>query len=108
MLGKKPVWHRVAEAGSCPPGSLRAAMAGDTPVVLANVAGAFYALRDRCSHANYPLSDGKLAGDQIECAYHGARFDVASGRPRCLPAIRSVRSYPTEVRDAAVFVLADP
>ena len=106
MFRKKPEWHCVADVESCPPGSLLAVMAGDTPVVLANVDGTFYALRDRCSHADYPLSDGTLDGDQVECMYHGARFDLVSGRPRCLPAIRPVRSYPTEVRDAAVFVLA--
>ena len=108
MFRKKatPEWHCVADAESCPSGSLLAVMAGDTPVVLANVDGHFYALQDRCSHADYPLSDGMLEGDQIECMYHGARFDVASGRPRCLPAIRPVRSYQTEVRDSAVFVLA--
>lgn len=106
MFRKKPQWHCVADVDACPPGSLLAVMAGDTPAVLANVDGTFYALRDRCSHADYPLSDGSLDGDQIECMYHGARFDLASGRARCLPAIRPVRSYPTEVRESAVFVLA--
>jgi phenylpropionate dioxygenase-like ring-hydroxylating dioxygenase large terminal subunit len=33
------------------------------------------ALDDRCSHRNYPLSVGAFVGDEIQCGYHGLRFD---------------------------------
>ena len=74
------------------------------PVVLANVDGDIYALEDRCSHQDYPLSAGELEGDELECTFHGARFDVCSGRALQLPAIAPVRSFPVEVRDDDIFV----
>ena len=43
-------------------------------------------------------------GSLLECIYHGARFDVRSGRAMRLPAIRPVKTFPVEVRDGAVFV----
>jgi len=97
-------WVRVAAVGECPVGGLKAADAGGTAIVLANVAGRICALQDRCSHEEYPLSDGELDGDQVVCAYHGARFDACSGARRALPAVLPVPSYPVEVRGDDVYV----
>jgi nitrite reductase/ring-hydroxylating ferredoxin subunit len=97
-------WVRVASVGECPPGNLLGVEAGRERVVLANVDGDVYALLDRCSHQDYPLSDGELLGTKLECLYHGARFDVVTGRAVQLPAIRPVRSFPVEVRGEDVYV----
>ena len=97
-------WVRVATVEECPPGTLLGVGAGNERIVLANVEGEIYALLDRCSHQDYPLSDGELDGYRLECIYHGASFDVCTGRALQLPAIRPVKSFPVEVRDGAVFV----
>ena len=99
-----PDWVRVASVGECPPGRLLAVAAGVERIVLANVEGDYYALLDRCSHQDFPLSDGELDGDRLECIYHGAQFDVCTGRAMQLPAIRPVRTFPVEVRDGEVWV----
>lgn len=33
------------------------------------------ALLDRCPHRFAPLSEGQLVGDELQCGYHGLRFD---------------------------------
>ena len=99
-----PEWVRVAAADACPPGSLLGVAAGSQRIVLANVEGDIYALLDRCSHQDFPLSDGELVGDRLECLYHGAQFDVCTGRAMQLPAIRPVKTFPVEVRADGVFV----
>ena len=38
-----------------------------------------HVIEDQCSHMNYPLSDGELDNDEIECSYHGAKFNIKSG-----------------------------
>jgi 3-phenylpropionate/trans-cinnamate dioxygenase ferredoxin component len=79
-------------------GLLGVEVEGQKLVLIATGDGAYYALQDRCSHADFPLSDGELIdGERLECHYHGAKFDVASGRAVALPAIRPVRSYPVEL-----------
>jgi 3-phenylpropionate/trans-cinnamate dioxygenase ferredoxin subunit len=100
-------WVKVASQSECPVGGLKGVMAEDTPVVLANVDGTVCALKDRCSHEDYPLSDGELDGSEIVCLYHGARFDACSGARRALPAVRPVQSFPVEVRDGDVYVDVD-
>jgi 3-phenylpropionate/trans-cinnamate dioxygenase ferredoxin subunit len=73
-------------------------------IVLANVEGDLYALLDRCTHQDYPLSDGELDGTRLECMYHGAKFDVCTGRAMQLPAIRPVKTFEVEVREGDVYV----
>jgi len=97
-------WVRVAAADACPAGQLKAVDANGTAVVLANVDGTICALRDQCSHEEYPLSDGELDGQDVVCMYHGARFDACTGARKALPAVRPVKSYPVEVRDGGVYV----
>lgn len=97
-------WVRAAAEGDCAPGSLLGVVVEGTPVVLANVDGDIYALEDLCSHDAFPLSDGELAGSDVVCMYHGARFDACTGARKSLPAVRPVKSFPTDVREGAVFV----
>lgn len=97
-------WVRVANDGDCPRGKLKFVMADGMPVVLANVDGTICALRDQCSHEEFPLSDGELDGDEIVCIYHGARFDACTGARKSLPAVRPVQSFPVEIRDGEIFV----
>lgn len=63
-----------------------------------------YALRDECSHASIPLSEGDVEGCEIECWLHGSRFDVRTGKPVNLPATEAVPTYPTQIEGDAVLV----
>lgn len=109
MLRKKtasgePRWVRVASVGDVPADQLLPVNTDAGPVVLASVDGVIYALEDRCSHQDYPLSAGDLEDGQLECAFHGARFDVRTGRATQLPAVTPVRTFDVEVRDGGVYL----
>lgn len=95
---------RVAALDDVPPGTLLGVEVAGARVCLANVDGEIYALQDNCSHKDFPLSAGELDDGQLECSWHGARFDVESGRALCLPAIRPVRTYDVKVEDGQIFV----
>jgi len=97
-------WIKVGTLEDCPPGSLRSVMVGINPVVLANVDGTIYAVMDRCSHEDLPLSDGEVEGCNVVCQYHGARFDLATGAARSLPAVRPIKTFPVELRDDGIYV----
>lgn len=100
-------WTRVASAADVPKGGLSAVTTGNARIVLANVDGEFHALEDRCSHQDFPLSSGELEGCELECPFHGATFDVRSGRATRLPAVRPVRTYDAQVVDGQVYVWLD-
>lgn len=99
-------WVKVAETSDCAEeGCLHAASAEGHKVVLVRTDGDLYALEDRCSHQDFPLSEGEVEEDGvIECIFHGARFDIRSGKALSLPAIKPVKTYPVEVRDDGVYV----
>ena len=94
----------VAKADDIPPGQVRVYEVGDRRIALCNVGGTLYAIDDVCTHDGGPLDQGELAGDQIECPRHGARFDVRTGRALTLPAVRPVGTYPVQVQGNEVMV----
>jgi nitrite reductase/ring-hydroxylating ferredoxin subunit len=51
-----------------------------TPLVVFRSGETVQVLRNRCAHMNLPLSPGKFDGTHITCAFHGARFDVRTGK----------------------------
>lgn len=98
---------RVASAKDVPPDELTAVSTDRGPVVLAWTDGRICALEDRCSHQDYPLSAGDLEDGEVECIFHGARFDLCTGRATRLPAVAPVRAYQVEVRDGGVYLRLD-
>jgi vanillate O-demethylase monooxygenase subunit len=66
-------------------------------------------IADRCGHRKFPLSRGRVVGDDIECGYHGIRF---AGNGRCtlvpsqetLPKGLDVRAYAVAEGSALVWV----
>jgi phenylpropionate dioxygenase-like ring-hydroxylating dioxygenase large terminal subunit len=61
-------------------------MLGEPILLGRDAAGAPFALRDLCPHRGMPLSAGRFDGCQVECCYHGWRFDT-SGRCTMIPAL---------------------
>ena len=97
-------WTKVGGVEDCPEGQLFGAVVDGNKIVIANVDGDLYALKDRCSHANFPLHDGELNGSELTCIHHGAKFDACTGEARGFPAIRPVETYEVEVRDGDIFI----
>ncbi len=98
---------KVCEASELAPGAMEEVEVNGVRVALCNVDGTFYAVRDECSHEEFPLSAGELEGRVVTCALHGAQFDVSTGRVRALPATSPVTTYPVKVENGAVYVAAE-
>jgi 3-phenylpropionate/trans-cinnamate dioxygenase ferredoxin subunit len=75
-----------------------------TPVAVVRTGGEVYALRDVCSHAEVPLSEGEVDGCTLECWLHGSRFDVRTGEPTGPPATAPVPIYPVKIEGDDVYV----
>jgi len=97
-------WARVAAAEELPDGAAATVYFRGDQVALFNVDGRVYALGNRCSHANGPLSEGAVEDGCVTCPYHGSRFDLATGEPRGGPAVKPVATYRVKVEDGAVFL----
>jgi nitrite reductase/ring-hydroxylating ferredoxin subunit len=98
----------VTAASSLAPGAMTWVVVDRERVLLANVEGEFYALRDACGHRQAPLSKGKLDGHVVECPLHFATFDVRTGKLLSGPVSADVPAYAVQVTDNTVYVRTMP
>ena len=66
----------------------------------------WYAIGDRCSHAEASLAEGEVWPDEceIECPKHGSAFSLKTGEPLTLPATQPVPTYTVRVDGDDVLV----
>ena len=100
-------FETVATTDELPEGTLLGVRtASGDEVCLFNYRGRIGAVRNVCTHAEFPLSDGTLDRDgTIECVWHGARFFCLTGEVRRGPAVDPVAVYEVRVEDGKVQVL---
>ena len=91
-------------AKSLAAGKMTAVESNGQSVLLANVNGAYYAIRNICTHMGCHLSDGVLKGPRVQCPCHGSTFDVTTGAIVKGPAKEPEPSYKVVVRGAEVLV----
>lgn len=79
----------------------------DHRIALVRIGGDFYAIGDRCSHADYSLAEGDVYPQdrEIECWKHGSTFSLVTGEPQSLPATQSVPVYEVRVEGDDVMVV---
>jgi phenylpropionate dioxygenase-like ring-hydroxylating dioxygenase large terminal subunit len=81
-------WYRALPSNPVSRGQLRKAMLLEIPLVIGRDKGGHpFALRDACPHRGMPLSCGRFDGDQVECSYHGWRFEAQSGQCQLIPSL---------------------
>ena len=97
-------WEKVAELDALPVGEpVLAEM--DEPVCVVRVDDdTVLAVHNVCSHQYYELHEGYVDDCEIECALHGSMFDLRTGAPDSLPAVRPIPTYAVKVAGGAVWV----
>jgi 3-phenylpropionate/trans-cinnamate dioxygenase ferredoxin subunit len=84
-------------------GILSVVLDGDE-IAIVRTGGEVFAIRDWCSHAAVPLSEGEVDGYTIECWLHGSCFDLRTGKPTGMPATQPVPVYPVKIEGDDVLV----
>src|SRR5437870_13801313 len=81
-------WYRALPADNVFRERLERATLLEIPLVIGRDAhDRPFALQDACPHRGMPLSCGKFDGNQVECSYHGWRFDAQSGQCQLIPSL---------------------
>lgn len=86
-------------ASGVPEGEARGFEVDGREVVLCRLDGELCALNGICTHEDLPLDGGAVEDGVLTCPWHGARYDIRSGRAVALPAIRPLETYPVRVDD---------
>ena len=91
---------KVAETRDIQPSNMRAVnLEGGERICIVNVEGKYYAIGNVCTHLGGPLDEGTLEGYEVECPWHGSKFDVRTGKPSKPPARQAVPVYEVKVED---------
>ena len=97
--------HLVTQRSNISDTEARAFTVAGRELVLCDVEGEIYALDGICTHEDLPLDGGEIDDGILECPWHGATYEVCTGRVRGLPAITPLQSFPVRVDDEGnVFV----
>ncbi len=100
-------WVAVARQEEIKPGEIRVVDIDDAQVALINLDGEFIAIEDLCTHDGAEIASGCLIGEVIECARHGARFCVRTGKVLAPPAYEPLHVFPVQLNDGVISVRDD-
>jgi phenylpropionate dioxygenase-like ring-hydroxylating dioxygenase large terminal subunit len=83
----RDIWYYALPSDRLKSGKMVAKTLLNEPILFGRTSdGNAFALRDICPHRAIPLSNGRFDGREIECCYHGWRFD-RTGRCTAIPAL---------------------
>ena len=92
----------VVPAAEVPEGTPTKVMFGSTAVMLVRRGDVVHALKETCSHAGGPLSEGELGDGTITCPWHFSTFRLADGAVVHGPASSRQVSYRARVNEGQV------
>jgi 3-phenylpropionate/trans-cinnamate dioxygenase ferredoxin subunit len=104
-------FFKVIETTELPENTMVKLLAGGKEILLANVEGSYYAIAHKCTHLGGPLSKGALDASTVTCPWHGAQFDVKTGKAVGVARIafikmqvKDIESYPVKVEGTNILV----
>ena len=95
---------RACAVSDVPEGGVISVVLNGDEIAIVRTEGEFFAIRDWCSHAAVPLSEGDVYDHTVECWLHGSCFDLRTGAPTGPPATLPVPVYPVKVDGDEVYV----
>jgi nitrite reductase/ring-hydroxylating ferredoxin subunit len=95
---------KVALKKEIPAGKMKLVEVGGVSVLLANVAGEYYAIGNKCTHRGCKLSKGALDGETVKCPCHKSVFNVKTGEVVHGPASKPEPKYAVKVEEEQILV----
>src|SRR5271163_2829157 len=88
---------KVATVAELPSGKSKQVTLNGRKLALFNIDGNYYAIDDCCPHRGASLAEGPVAGTEVVCPWHLARFDVKTGAHLSPPAKKGVDTFKVQV-----------
>ncbi len=100
-------WLKLSELAAMAEGQLLEFVIEDEELIAYREGEHVFVYRDRCSHADVPLSLGHVEDGAIVCWKHGARFDLRTGAALTMPATAPIDRCEAKVEAGIVYVDID-
>jgi 3-phenylpropionate/trans-cinnamate dioxygenase ferredoxin component len=97
--------YRINDVSDIAPGEMRRFDVEGIPVCVVHAqGGSYFAMRDVCSHEEFPLSDGWTYDNEIECGRHNSVFNLVTGEALSLPATDPIDIFPVSIDGSGLLV----
>jgi len=100
-------FERVAAVTELESGRL-SVVVDDRMVLLVRQGDEILAVEDVCSHDGQPLTNGPVDEGAIVCPRHGAKFDLRTGSPLCMPATEGIATFAVKIENGEILVSTEP
>ncbi len=97
-------WQAVCPADVAQPGFRGCFEVDGEKVLVLQEATQLYALGALCTHAHLELAGGRIRQGALICPFHGARFDLATGRSLAPPVVADLPCYPVRIANGMIEV----
>ena len=95
---------KVALKKEIPAGEMKAIDVAGVSVLLANIAGEYFAIGNKCTHRGCKLSSGIFEGETVKCPCHKSVFNVKTGEVVHGPASKPEPKYAVKVEEEQILV----
>lgn len=95
----------VAKINEIAPGTAKQVEVEGETIAIFNVDGVFYAISDTCTHAQASLSEGSVEEGVVTCPWHGAQFDLKTGKNLTMPAPTPIQTFPIKIEGDAIKIV---
>ena len=95
---------KVAETRDIQSTKMKAVKVAGEYICLVNVEGKYCAIGNICTHEGGPLAEGTLEGYEVECPWHGSKFDIRTGKVTRPPANEPESTYEVKVEGNDILI----
>ena len=95
---------KVADTKDIQPSQMKEVQIDGENICVVNIEGKYYAINSICTHEGGPLADGTLEGFEVECPWHGSKFDVRTGEVMSPPASEPEQTYQVKVDGNSILI----
>lgn len=86
-------------------GGFASVTVGGKQILVAKIQGSYYAIDNICTHEGAELHQGELHNKELTCPWHGARWDLTTGRLIWFREfLEPIQSYTVVIEDDTLFV----
>ncbi len=103
-MSSKEDFVKVADINEIKPSQMKEVEVEGQKILIANIKEKYYAIGNICTHEGGPLADGTLHDFEVECPWHGSKFDVRTGEVTNPPASEPELSYEIKVEGNQILI----
>jgi nitrite reductase/ring-hydroxylating ferredoxin subunit len=95
---------KVANTSDIQSSQMKEVQLNGEAICIINIDEKYYAINNVCTHEGDPLADGKIEGYEVECPWHGSKFDVRTGEVTNPPASEPETTYEVKIDGNSILI----